>query len=262
MSTMNGQRLAGKTALITGIGNGIGQACALLFARQGARVLGCDWDPEAAAETLALAQAEGHESFAVHCCDLTQPQAVEEWVKWACAQGDGGFDCLVNAAAFGAFAWIEEMDCESQWRRTLTGELDIVFLACKAAWPVLKTRGGGSVINFASANARMALEGSPALAHCAGKGGVLAMTRQLAMEGGPHRIRVNSLSPGLIETAATRAHMARDPGLRQTALGRQFLRQRLGQPDDVAWAAVYLASDEAAWVTGADLAIDAGATAG
>lgn len=88
------------------------------------------------------------------------------------------------------------------------------------------------------------------------------MTRQLALEGGPHNIRANTLSPGLIETQATRAHMARDPGLRDTALRRQFLRERLGRPEDVAWAAVFLASDEAAWVTGADLAIDAGATAG
>lgn len=255
-------RLAGKIALITGVGNGIGQACALLFARQGAQVLGCDRDAEAAEQTRALARAEGLQSLAIYTCDLTQPAAVKTWIEWACAQGDGGFDCLVNAAAFGAFAWIEDMDYEAQWRRTLTGELDIVFLVCQAAWPVLKARGGGVVLNFASANARMALEGSPALAHCAGKGGVLAMTRQLAMEGGPHNIRANTLSPGLIETQATRAHMARDPELRPTALSRQFLRERLGMPEDVAWAAVFLASDEAVWITGADLAVDAGATAG
>lgn len=257
-----GSRLAGKTALITGVGNGIGQACALMFARQGARVIGCDWDAAAGAQTLALARSEGLESLVVHTYDLTQPEAVTAWIDSARTQSDGGFDCLVNAAAFGSFAWIEDLDYEQQWRRTLTGELDIVFLVCQAAWPILKARGGGVILNFASANAHMALEGSPALAHCAGKGGVLAMTRQLALEGGPHNIRANTLSPGLIETQATRAHMARDPGLRDTALRRQFLRERLGRPEDVAWAAVFLASDEAAWVTGADLAIDAGATAG
>ena len=94
-------------------------------------------------------------------------------------------------------------------------------------------QGGGSIINFASVNVWMSLKGSPALAHCAGKGGVLAMTRQLAMEGGPHGIRANSMSPGLIETAATRAHLAADPHFRQAALDHQLLPQRIGQPEDI-----------------------------
>ena len=116
------------------------------------------------------------------------------------------------------------------------------------------------MINFASANAAVALEGSPALAHCAGKGGVLAMTRQLAMEGGPHGIRVNSISPALVETAATRAHMQAQPGFPERALGKMMIR-RVGQPEDVAWCALFLASDEASWVTAADFPVDGGATA-
>lgn len=255
-----GQRLAGKVAIVTGIGSGIGQGCALLFAREGARVVGCDIDAAAAERTLAMAREQGLELLSLHPCDLTEPQDARRLVEFAVAS-HGGIDVLVNAAAFGAFAWIEDMDYQSQWRRTLSGELDIVFLLCQAAWPHLKRRGG-SIVNFASANAWMALEGSPALAHCAGKGGVLAMTRQLALEGGPHRIRANSISPGLIETNATREHLARDPAFLQAALDKQMLRQRIGQPEDVAWAALYLASDESAWVTGSDLKVDGGATAG
>ena len=106
----------------------------------------------------------------------------------------GGLDILVNAGAWGAFASIEDMDYQTEWRKTLTSELDVVFLACKAAWSCLKDRGGGSIINFASLNAWSALDGNFAVAHCAGKGGVLAMSRQLALEGAPYNIRVNTIS--------------------------------------------------------------------
>ncbi|WP_256823001.1 MULTISPECIES: SDR family NAD(P)-dependent oxidoreductase [Pseudomonas] len=253
-------RLLGKVALVTGIGSGIGRCCALMFARQGARVLGCDLDAVAAQHTVAQALAEGLCIDSLYPCDLTDPHEAQRLVRWA-ADLHQGFDILINAAAFGAFAWIEDMDYHHHWRKTLAGELDLVFLLCQAAWPVLKARGGGSIINFASANAWMSLKGSPALAHCAGKGGVLAMTRQLAMEGGPHGIRANSISPGLIETAATRDHLAADPNFRQAALDHQLLPQRIGQSEDIGWAAIYLASDESSWVTATDLRVDAGATA-
>lgn len=253
-------RLSEKVAIVTGIGSGIGQACALMFAREGARVIGCDIDAERAALTLAQAAAEGLAIDSLHPCDLTDPQQAVRLVEYVVAE-HGRLDILVNAAAFGAFAWIEDMDYQTHWRKTLVGELDIVFLLCQAAWPHLKQHGG-SIINFASANAWMALEGSPALAHCAGKGGVLAMTRQLALEGAPHGIRANSISPGLVETQATREHLQRDPAFLQAALAKQMLRQRIGQPEDIGWAAVYLASNESAWVTGSDLCIDGGARAG
>src|SRR6202012_3092357 len=129
----------------------------------------------------------------------------------------------------------------AQWKKTLVGELDVVFLACKAVWPYFIKRGGGSIINFASANAYVALPGSPALAHCAGKGGVLAMTRQLAMEGAPHGIRANTISPGLIVTGATRP-VLENPGFHENVMNKLMLK-RLGQPEDVAWCATYLASD-------------------
>jgi NAD(P)-dependent dehydrogenase (short-subunit alcohol dehydrogenase family) len=254
-----GDRLAGKVAVVTGIGAGIGRGIALMFAQQGASVVGCDIDAASARATCAAAAAQGLAVDAMQPLDLTQPGEARRLIEHA-VTCHGGVDVLVNAAAFGAFEWLEQMDYESQWRKTLTGEVDIVFLACQAAWAHLKARGGGSVINFASANARMALPLSPALAHCAGKGAVLAMSRQLAMEGGPFGIRVNTISPALVETAATRHPLDNIAGFAEQALSK-FMIKRLGQPEDIGWLAVYLGSDESSWVTAADFSIDAGATA-
>ncbi|MFM5954552.1 MAG: SDR family NAD(P)-dependent oxidoreductase [Novosphingobium sp.] len=229
-------RLAGKVAVVTGAANGIGRGCAEVFAREGATVIGVDRDQ----------------------CDLLDEAAVAALFERIGAE-HGRIDVLVNAAAFAHFAWIEDLSY-AQWKETLAGELDIVFLAVRAAWPWLKASGSGAVINFASANAAHALEGSPALAHCAGKGGVLAMTRQLAMEGAAHNIRANTISPGFIKTAATARHLEADPAFAAQVLAKNMLK-RLGEPEDIAWCAVWLASDEARYVTGADVPVDAGATA-
>lgn len=138
---MLSSRLSNKVALVTGIGSGIGRACALMFARHGARVMGCDIDAASAQTTLDAARAEGLDFDAVLPCDMTDPAQVKNLLADTVATY-GGLDVLVNAAAFGSFKWIEEMDYERDWRRTLTGELDIVFLACQAAWRYLIARGG------------------------------------------------------------------------------------------------------------------------
>lgn len=249
-------RLAGKVAVVTGAGNGIGQGCALMFARHAATVFAVDIDISAAEATRARAQAEGLDLTPVQA-DLTRQEQVSRIIDDIAGHGDG-IQALVNAAAVADFVWIEEMDHERHWRRTLAGELDTVFLMCKAAWPHLKARGG-SIVNLASANAWVALKHSPALAHTAGKGGVLAMTRQLAMEGAPHRIRANTISPGMIVTAATKPVLERPELL--AAVKEKLMVDRLGRPEDVAWMAVYLASDEAGYVTGADFRVDGGALA-
>ena len=229
-------RLAGKVAVVTGAANAIGKGCAEVFAGEGATVIGVDRED----------------------CDLLDEAAVGALFARIGAE-HGCIDVLLNAAAFAVFDWIDSL-AYADWKATLAGELDIVFLPTRAAWPWLKASGAASVINFASANARHALEGSAALAHCAGKGGVLAMTRQLAMEGAPHGIRANTIAPGFILTEATRRHMEAEPALEGKVLARNMLK-RLGEPADVAWCATWLASDEARYVTGADFAVDAGATA-
>lgn len=233
-------RLRGKVVVVTGAGAGIGKGCAEAFRREGASVIGIDLSGVEVA------------------CDLTDEVAAAAAFDQIVAQ-HGRIDVLVNAAAFATFAWIEDMTL-AEWRRTLTGELDIVFIPTRAAWAGLKASGAASIINFASANARHALNGSAALAHCAGKGGVLAMTRQLAMEGAPHAIRANTISPGFVVTEATGRHMAQVPGFTEQVLAKNMLK-RLGAPVDIAMCAVWLASDEARYVTGADVPIDGGATA-
>jgi NAD(P)-dependent dehydrogenase (short-subunit alcohol dehydrogenase family) len=255
---MVSERLKGKVAVVTGTGSGIGQGCALMFARHGARVVGCDINPTTAQETVAIAAREQLSFTSCHPCDLTKPTDVEQLMATAAGR-HGGIDILVNAGAFGVFAFIEEMDYERDWKRTLAGELDVVFLACKAAWPYMKRRGGGAIVNFASVNAYSAHPVIGALAHCAGKGGVLAMTRQLASEGGPHNIRANTISPGLIVTGATQSEIAK-PGFVEGVLNRKMIK-RLGTPEDIGYCATYLVSDESSWVTGADFSIDGGATA-
>jgi NAD(P)-dependent dehydrogenase (short-subunit alcohol dehydrogenase family) len=252
------QRLAGKVAVVTGAGNGIGRGVALMFARQGARVVGIDLDAAAAEHTRADAAGEGLDLHVIAPVNLTHEADAKRAIDEV-ASRHGGLDILVNAAAFCHFEWVDRMTHE-QWRQSLVGELDIVFLACRAAWPHLVARGGGSIVNFASVNAYMALQGSAAVAHCAGKGGVLAMTRQLAMEGGPHRIRANTISPGFIETAATRRHLDAVPQLLDAVLAKKMIK-RIGQPEDIAWAATFLSSDEASWITASDFGVDGGARA-
>jgi NAD(P)-dependent dehydrogenase (short-subunit alcohol dehydrogenase family) len=233
-------RLSGKIAVVTGAANGIGRGCAAMFAKEGATVLAVDRD--------------GTDTP----CDLLNEGEVTDLFAAIGAQ-HGRVDILLNAAALAVFDWIEALSYDD-WKRTIAGELDIVFLPTRAAWPYLKVSGAASIINFASANARHALQGSPALAHTAGKGGVLAMTRQLAMEGAAHNIRANSIAPGFIRTAATDRQLVADPAFKAQVLAKNML-PLLGEPKDIAYCATWLASDEARYVTGADFAVDAGATA-
>ncbi len=250
-------RLANKVALITGAGGGQGQAAALLFARAGATVLATDVDAAAVDATRALAAAEG---LAVHIAllDVTDQAAAAKWVDDAAA-AHGGIDILYNNAARTHFAPVGEMTLE-QWRDTLRHELDIVFIPTRAAWAHMVRRGGGSIINIASVSGMRGTELMGASAHAAGKGGVIGFTRQLAIEGAPHWIRANTISPGPIVTPATRVGLQMSPEFARQFTGWPMLA-RTGTPIDVAFAALYLASDEASFVTGANLTVDGGMTA-
>jgi NAD(P)-dependent dehydrogenase (short-subunit alcohol dehydrogenase family) len=248
-------RLKGKIVVVTGIGAGIGQGIALMFAREGASVFGSDIDESLAKETFEIAKLEGLELQYLQG-DLTNETDVENLMEKA-VETYGRIDVLVNAAAFCDFKSIEELDYETSWKKSIRGELDIVFLACQKVWKYLKINGG-SIINFSSANRRQVLKGSPALVHCATKGGVYSMSIQMACEGGPFNIRVNTISPGLVHTAATN-HLVTDPEILPFLVEKHMIG-RIGKPEDIAYAALFLASDESTWVTGADFPIDGGAS--
>lgn len=255
IAAWSGTRVAGKNAVVTGAGRGIGKGIALMLAAQGARVLACDINAAALEQLKSEAEAAGLPEIFTTASDLTSEDGAAQ-LSSAASQHLGDVQVLVNAAAIVAFAWIEDMSF-ADWRKTISGELDTVFLVTRAIWPLMKAKGG-SIINFSSANAHVALDTSPALAHCAGKGGVLAMTRQMAMEGGKLNIRANSIAPGFILTEETERHLGNE-GMMKAVWSKMMLAQ-LGTPEDTGWLAVYLASDESRYVTGADLSIDGGAT--
>lgn len=255
---MRAGRLAEKTVAITGTGSGQGQAAALLFAAEGARVFGCDLNPDRSLATeLAVQTAGGWMRSSAAPVDLSQRSAVESWFD-EIAQESVQLDVLYNNASRPKFAFMNDMT-EERWNFTLANELTLIYTACRTAWPRFIAQGHGCVINTASTAGMVAFHDLGNLAHSAAKGGVIAMTRQLAAEGAPHGIRVNSISPGFIETQGTR-RLTEDPTFKSQMLAKHML-PRLGTPDDIAYCALYLATDEASWVTGANFAIDGGQTA-
>ena len=190
-----------------------------------------------------------------HPVDLGDPVASRRWVAEAADQ-HGGFDILYNNAAAPKFASIADMSDED-WHFTVRNELDLIFYVCSAAWPHLIARGGGVIINTGSISGMSALPPTPGnFAHAATKGGVIAMTRELALEGGPHGIRANSISPGMVESPAT-AFQLENPRFRSDWLAAIML-DRTGRPEDVAKLALFLASDESDWITGTNVVVDGG----
>jgi NAD(P)-dependent dehydrogenase (short-subunit alcohol dehydrogenase family) len=247
--------LQGKIALITGVGGGIGAAAAARFAAEGARVVGCDLDAEAATSTQKAVRGTGGEITVMGGVDLSVAEAARRWVDAAVAV-HGGIDVLYNNASTQRFGALDQLAVED-WDFTMRNELDLVYYTVRAAWPHLKRRGG-SIINVGSIAATRGVEFMPQNAHSAAKGGVIALTLQLVVEGGPYRIRANVISPGLIETPNTAPMLADPPErMRRVVLDRIPLG-RHGRPEDVVNAAVYLASDESAWVSGAHLVVDGG----
>jgi NAD(P)-dependent dehydrogenase (short-subunit alcohol dehydrogenase family) len=246
-------RLEGKVCVITGTGGSMGRESALAFAREGASVVGCDVTVEAAKETVEIVRGAGGEMVSMHPCDLSQPADCQALVDLA-LKTFGRIDVLFNLAAVAYFNRLEDITDE-EWDRARRGEVDLVFYLTRAAWPHLKV-GGGTVVNMASLNASLSFKILPSLAHTTNKAGIIGMSRQLALEGREHGIRANSISPGLIESDATREQL-KDPEWAASMLGKTLLG-RLGRPDEVANVALFLASEESSYVTGVDIVVDGG----
>jgi NAD(P)-dependent dehydrogenase (short-subunit alcohol dehydrogenase family) len=248
-------RLAGKVAIVTGAGSrgpgvGNGKATAMLFAREGAAVLCVDQARERADETVGLIRDEGGvaEPFVA---DVTRAAEAGAMVR-AAVDRWGGLDILHNNVGIESRRDLLETT-EEEWDRVIAVDLKSIFLATRAAVPALEARGGGAVVCVSSV---AALRGHGRTAYAAAKAGVIGFVRSVAVQLGPRGIRVNAIAPGTVWTPMVHdlGPEARERRRQASPLGTE------GTGWDVAWGAVYLASDEARWVTGQVLVIDAGLT--
>ncbi len=251
--------LAGKVALVTGGASGFGQATARLFAQAGANLVLASRRAgklQAAADELA---AVGARVLAIPT-DVTVEAQVRQLVERALAHF-GQLDVLVNNAGIIARAPVPEM-AEADWDAMLNTNLKGPFLCCKHALPPMLARGAGNIVNIASYLGMYAGSGNTP-AYGASKGGLIALTRALAVKYGPSGLRVNAIAPAFIKTDLNREIIdnAPDPAAKEREIAREYPLRRLGKPEDIAAAALYLASEASSWVTGIVLMVDGGLTA-
>lgn len=247
-------RLDGKTGFITGGGSGIGRAAAVLFAREGARVAVADIDTAGGEETLRQIEAAGGAGLFVET-DVTRPESVEAMVA-AAVEAFGRLDIVYNNAGGSTSrdGPVTEAPVDEFWR-AISLDLFGTFLGCKYGIPALIKAGGGAVVNMSSNVALMAIPGRDC--YTAAKGGVAAMTRSMAAEYAAHNVRVNAIAPSTTRTPRVQALVDADPAL-ERQLNTHLLG--IGEPEDIAYAALYLASDEARITTGQVIPVDSGIT--
>ncbi|MFC4812870.1 SDR family NAD(P)-dependent oxidoreductase [Paenibacillus sp. GCM10023250] len=235
------------TVLITGAGAGIGRGLALAYAKRGAKLVLTDRNTETLEQTAALVRAEGLEPLS-RALDLSDPAEIEACFAWVRERGVR-LNALINNAGLGAWKSVYDLSA-ADWDYVLNTNLRGTFLCAREAAKLMRETGGGAIVNIASTRALMSEPNSEAYA--ASKGGILALTHALALSLGPDRIRVNAISPGWIENGDYAALRPVDHA--------QHPAQRVGRPDDIARACLYLTDPENDFVTGANLVVDGGMT--
>ncbi|MFS8976180.1 SDR family NAD(P)-dependent oxidoreductase [Cupriavidus necator] len=246
-------RLQDKVALISGAGTGIGAATAARFAAEGAKVMLCGRREAPLRAVAEEIRSRGGEAAWIRA-DVTNEADVERAVAQTVAQF-GGLHVMVNNAVNYTWGALDEVSTQA-WRQCLTGSLDVAFFGTRAALRVMKAAGGGAIVNLGSV---VGLLGSPGLsAYGAAKAGVLNFSRAVALEGAAHNVRVNVVIPGVVWSEGTREALASEEVARGTA--RAVPLGRVGEPHEVAGAILFLASDEASYITGQSLVVDGGKT--
>jgi NAD(P)-dependent dehydrogenase (short-subunit alcohol dehydrogenase family) len=253
LATRNVRRLQARVAIVTGAGSGLGRAIALLFAREGARVVVADIDAQGGEETLRRITANGGSGVFART-DVTSEDALSRMVSYSLSEYSR-IDILVNNAGINVEGSVSDLSPE-RWQHTLDVNLASVYRCCHAVLPRIVAVGGGSVINIASVQGISGFQGSGAYA--SSKGGVLALTRQLARDLAPHRVRVNAISPGVIITPIFDQTQNREAMFETVASFTPL--GHLGVPEDIAFACLFLASQEASYITGINLVVDGGMT--
>jgi NAD(P)-dependent dehydrogenase (short-subunit alcohol dehydrogenase family) len=251
-------KLDGKAAIVTGATSGMGRATALLFAREGASVLASGRDAERGASLVReIRDGGGRAEFVAG--DVSLLESNERLVS-ECRRAFGRVDTAVCCAGMLGLGSAADVPVET-WRRTLAVNLDAVFYLLRSLLPALQERGGGSIVVVGSI---AAFKGFPNhAAYCASKGALVALVRQVAIDFGP-KVRINLLCPGPVDTPLIWESAAAfpDPSKAVADVGKRTLLKRLGQPEDVARAALFLASSDSDWVTGTALTIDGGIMTG
>jgi NAD(P)-dependent dehydrogenase (short-subunit alcohol dehydrogenase family) len=251
-------RLAGKVAIITGAGAGIGRSTALLFAKEGAKVVVADYDSERGAETVSIIREDGGEATFIQV-DVSKAADAERMAR-ATVETYGKLDILVNNAGIYMQADAVEMT-EEDWDRILDVNLKGVFLCSKYCIPEMIKGGGGSIVNIGSEAGIVGIKNQ--VAYNVSKSGIIALTKSTAIDFAAHNIRVNCVCPGTTETPLVKAALERapDPAATRRALEEVRPANRLGRPEEIAAGILYLASDESPYATGSILSIDGGYTA-